>query len=52
MLAARVWRLVAERKRLLDAVFIPFVNEGAAAQTAAALGALSLTEVAAACLAA
>ncbi len=36
---------VAERKRLFDAVFIPFVDEYAAAQVAAALGAFALAEM-------
>jgi len=43
---------VAERKSLLDGVFVSFVNEGAAPQTAAALGAFGLAEMPAARLAA
>lgn len=39
---------MAERESRFDAVFIPFVDEGAAAQTPAALGAFALAEVAAA----
>jgi hypothetical protein len=38
---------MAEGKRLLDAVFIPFVNERGPAQAATAFGAFILTEVAA-----
>jgi hypothetical protein len=39
---------MAEGKRLLDAILIPFVNEHGTAQVAAALGALALAEVPAA----
>jgi len=42
----KVVKSVAERKRLLDAVFIAFVNEHTATQVAAALGAFALAEVA------
>jgi hypothetical protein len=43
---------MTERKRLLDAVFIPLVNHYGSTQTTAALGAFALAEVAAASLAA
>jgi hypothetical protein len=43
---------MAERKRLLDAVFIAFVNHYSATQTTAALGAFALTQMPAAGLAA
>jgi hypothetical protein len=39
---------MAEGKRLFDGVFITFMNENAAPQIAAALGAFALAEVAAA----
>lgn len=38
---------MAKRESLLDAIFIPLVDEDAAAQIAAALGAFALAEVAA-----